>query len=78
MVILERGLYSVYLLCGEVPLRIEEILFVFGKDRHIILLSHRRVRPLLNHLQVDGVGFICGDPTTSSVSSFPRRPQSLL
>ena len=52
---MREDLYTVYLLCGEVPLRVEEILFVFGKDGHIILLSHRRVRPLLNHFQVDGV-----------------------
>lgn len=56
----KRGL--VYLLCGKVPLRAEEILFVLCKDGHIILLCDRRVRPLLNHLQVDGVGFICRGP----------------
>lgn len=64
-----------HLLCGEVPLCVEEILLVLGKDRHIILLGHRRVRPLLNDLQVDGVGLICRGPPIFSVPFLPRGPR---
>lgn len=47
------------LLSCEVPLGIEEVIFVLGEDRNIIFLHNWGIRTLLNHFQVNGVWFIC-------------------
>lgn len=47
------------LLSGEVPLGIEEVLFVLGEDRNVILLHNGGIWALFNHFQVNGVRFIC-------------------
>lgn len=46
------------LLCGEVPLGVEEVVLVLGEDGHVVLLHNGGVGPLLDHLQVDGVRLI--------------------
>lgn len=43
------------LLRGEIPLGVEEVIFVLGEDRDIIFLHNGGIWALLNHLQVDGV-----------------------
>lgn len=46
------------LLCGEIPLGVEEVILVLGEDGHVILLHNGGIWALLDHLQVDGVGLI--------------------
>lgn len=56
------------LLRGEVPLGVEEVVLILGEDGHVILLHNGGVRPLLDHLQVDGVRLIWRGRSLSSHS----------
>lgn len=56
------------LLRGEVPLGVEEVVLILGEDGHVVLLHDGGVRPLLDHLQVDGVRLIWRGRSLSSHS----------
>lgn len=46
------------LLCGEVPLGFDKMVFALGKDRNVILLNNRRVLPQLDKFEMDSIRFI--------------------
>lgn len=62
------------LLCGKIPLGVEEVVLVLGEDGDIILLHNGGIWALLDHLQVDSVRLIWPGKVESSVPKESSTP----
>lgn len=57
-----------YLLRGQIPLRLDEMVFALDEHWNVVLLHDERFVTQRDQLQVDGVRFVCTGQTTEKMT----------